>query len=190
MIRNTTVSEKPRVIDTVVMGFALDPILRWLYPAPHDYLSHGSTLIRLFGGRAVENNSAYHLADHTGAALWLPPGIPPDEDGIVKLCEENFEGSKLDEVFSMFEQMDSFHPDEPCWHLAFIAVDPLQQNKGYGTALLKHTLEVVDQNKKLAYLESTNEANLSLYRRHGFELIGTITAGSSHSLFPMIREPR
>jgi hypothetical protein len=39
-------------------------------------------------------------------------------------------------------------------------------------------------------LESTNEANLTLYQRHGFELVGNIQAGSSPSMFPMIREPR
>jgi len=44
--------------------------------------------------------------------------------------------------------------------------------------------------KKLAYLESTNPANLSLYQRHGFEFIGNIQAGTSPPLFPMIREPR
>ena len=86
--------------------------------------------------------------------------------------------------------MDDFHPDEPCWHLAFISVDPAQQNKGLGSALLEHTLRVIDQEKKLAYLESTNEANLTLYQRHGFELEGNIQAGNSLSLFPMIREPR
>lgn len=75
-------------------------------------------------------------------------------------------------------------------HLAFIAVDPAQQNKGFGSALLEHNLKVVDRDKKLAYLESTNEANLTLYQRHGFELVGNIQAGNSLSLFPMIREPR
>ena len=72
----------------------------------------------------------------------------------------------------------------------FRTVDPTQQNKGLGSVLLEHTLQVVDQDKKLAYLESTNEANLTLYQRHGFELTGNIQAGSPLSLFPMIREPR
>ena len=106
------------------------------------------------------------------------------------MFQDGFEGAQLDEIFSLFEQMDKYHPDEACWHLAFIAVDPAQQNKGYGSTLLKHTLGVVDNDKKLAYLESTNEANLSLYRRHGFELVGNIQAGNSPSLFPMIREPQ
>lgn len=86
--------------------------------------------------------------------------------------------------------MDSFRPDEPYWYLSIIAVDPAQQNKGRGSALMKHALETVDLDKKLAYLESTNEANLTFYQRHGFELIGEIQAGSSPPLYPMIRESR
>ena len=120
----------------------------------------------------------------------MPPHVHPDEEGLTKIFQDSLDGAQLDEIFSIFEQMDSFHPDEPCWHLAFIAVDPAQQNKGYGSALMEHALEPVDSDKKLAYLESTNEANLSLYQRHGFELIGNIQAGNSPSMFPMIREPR
>ena len=55
---------------------------------------------------------------------------------------------------------------------------------------MEHTLKAVDRDRKLAYLESTNEANLTLYKRHGFELVGKIQAGNSPSLFPMIREPK
>jgi ribosomal protein S18 acetylase RimI-like enzyme len=90
----------------------------------------------------------------------------------------------------MFEQMDKFHPDEPCYHLAFIAVDPAVYGKGYGTKMLKHTLALCDQDKKLACLESTNPANISIYKRHGFELIGSIEAEGAPSMFPMLRKPR
>ena len=190
MINTSTEAETSRVIDSIVLGFSADPILRWFFPEPQKYLINCPTLMQLFGGRAFEHNSAYHIENYTGAALWLPPNVHPDEEGLTKLFQASFDGAQLDEVSSLFEQMDNFHPDEPCWHLAFIAVDPAQQNKGYGSTLMKHTLEAVDNDKKLAYLESTNEANLSLYQRHGFELVGNIQAGNSPSLFPMVREPR
>ena len=182
--------ESSRAIDSIVLGFAADPILRWLYPEPQSYLTHSRTLMQLYGGGAFEHSTAYHIQNYAGAALWLPPDVHPDEEGINELVQGSFSGAQLDEILSMFEQMDGFHPDESCWHLAFISVDPTQQNKGLGSALLEHTLKVVDQGKKLAYLESTNEANLTLYQRHGFELVGNIQAGNSLSLFPMIREPR
>ena len=190
MINVSTAAENSRVIDSIMLGFSTDPILRWLFPEPHKYLANCPKIVQLFGGGAFEHSSAYHHQNYAGAALWLPPDVHPDEEKLTKLFQENLNGSQLEEIFSIFEQIDNFHPDEPCWHLAFIAVDPAQQNRGHGSALMKHTLEAVDLDKKLAYLESTNEANLTLYQRHGFELVGNIQAGNSPSLFPMIREPR
>jgi hypothetical protein len=41
-----------------------------------------------------------------------------------------------------------------------------------------------------AYLESSNPANVPLYERHGFRALGTIQAGSSPTIFPMLRAAR
>jgi len=190
MINISTDVENSRIIDSIVLGFSTDPVLRWLYPEPRKYLTNFPTVIQLFGGGAFDHRSAYHIQNYAGAALWLPPDVHPDEEGLTELFQDSFDGAKLDEIFSLYEQMDNFHPDESCWHLAFISVDPAQQNQGFGSALMEHTLKAVDHDKKLAYLESTNEANLTLYQRHGFELVGNIQAGSAPSMFPMIREPR
>ena len=108
----------------------------------------------------------------------------------MNLFEEKLDGQLLQDAFAMFEQMGEYHPEEPCWHLAFIAVDPAQTGNGYGSKMLEHTLKACDADKKLAYLESTNPANITLYQRHGFELVGEIQAGSSPVLYPMRREPR
>ena len=190
MIKISTKADKARVIDTIVLAFSADPILRWAFPEARQFLSTFPTVMQLFGGKAFEHESAYHIDGFAGAALWLPPEIHPDEEGLTTLFQDEMDGPMLEDISSLFEQMDEFHPDEPCWHLAFIAVDPAHQGNGYGSTLLEHTLRPCDKDKKLAYLESTNPANLSLYQRHGFEVIGNIQAGSSPPLFPMIREPR
>jgi ribosomal protein S18 acetylase RimI-like enzyme len=182
--------DNSRVIDSIVIGFSADPVFRWIYPEPHSYLKNSPTLIDLFGGNSFENDTAFHLNNYTGAALWLPPTAHPDEEGLAQLIKTSVPEDRLEEILSMFEQMDEHHPNEPCWHLTFIAVDPVMRNNGCGTTLLDHTLKIVDDDNKLAYLESTNEANLSLYKRHGFEIVGKIQAGNSHVLYPMVREPR
>jgi hypothetical protein len=55
---------------------------------------------------------------------------------------------------------------------------------------MKQALIPCDQDKKLAYLESTNPKNISLYEQYGFELLGTIQVGASPPIFPMLRKPR
>lgn len=108
----------------------------------------------------------------------MPPDAHPGGERLTDFFQSGFEGAQLGEILALFEQMDNFHPDEPCWHLTFVAVDPAQQNNGYGSALLEYALKIIDQDKNLAYLEFTNEANLTLYKRHGFELMGKIQAGN------------
>ena len=72
-----------------------------------------------------------------------------------------------------------------------MGVDPSQQGKGFGSAaVLQRVLIQCDRDSKLAYLESSNPKNVPLYQLHGFELFGTIQAGTSPSLFPMLRRPR
>lgn len=98
--------------------------------------------------------------------------------------------SLQEEVFSVFEQMDSFRPDEPHWFLPLLGVDPIHQRKGNGSALMQHAVEPCNRDKKLAYLESSNPGNISLYKRHGFEVLGEIQVGTSPVLTPMLRKPR
>ncbi len=54
---------------------------------------------------------------------------------------------------------------------------------------MSHALKIIDRDKRLAYLESTNAANLSLYKRFGFELLTEVKIGQSPGRFPMLRQP-
>ena len=86
--------------------------------------------------------------------------------------------------------MGNFHPSEDHWYLPFIALDPSKQSMGLGSLILKEALQVIDEQGKIAYLESSNPKNISLYLRHGFEVIGEIQVGSSPVVTPMIRNPQ
>lgn len=94
------------------------------------------------------------------------------------------------DVFAVFEQMGRYHPGEPHWYLPIMGIDPPKHSEGFGSALMQHALAQCDQDEKLAYLESSNPKNIAFYERHGFELLGTIQAGTSPSIFPMLRKPK
>ncbi|MFB2581403.1 GNAT family N-acetyltransferase [Herbiconiux sp. P15] len=65
-------------------------------------------------------------------------------------------------------------PAEPHWYLAQIGVTAEARGLGVGSALLRRRLDAIDLAAEAAYLESSNERNRALYRRHGFTSIGTI----------------
>jgi ribosomal protein S18 acetylase RimI-like enzyme len=68
--------------------------------------------------------------------------------------------------------MDKHHPmDRPHLYLWLLGVRPEAQGYGVGSRLLKAGLERVDAQGLPAFLETSTEENVALYRRHGFEVI-------------------
>ena len=180
----------PRAISVQMTAFSADPVMRWLWPEPREYLRHFPELVHGFGGGAFGHGAAHVTESFLGGTLWLPPGVTPDEVALARLATETIPEPARSEVLSILEQMSAAHPKEPHWHLAFIGVDPAHQGQGIGAALLRHTLALVDEQHLHAYLESSNPANISLYRRHGFEVIREIRVGGSPPVTPMMRAPR
>jgi ribosomal protein S18 acetylase RimI-like enzyme len=189
-IKTSTASDAERAVAVLVLAFSADPATRWAFPEPSQYLAYSPEFVRAFGGRAFELGTAYCAEDYSGAALWLPPGVQPDEDALGALFQRTVAEQHQGEIFAVLEQMGSYHPTEPHWYLPLIGVDPTRQGKGYGSALLKHALALCDRDGRPAYLESSNRANIPLYERHGFEVLGTIQAGSSPTFWPMVRKPK
>lgn len=190
IIKAVTPANADQAVGTIVLAFSADPIARWFYPDPHEYLLHLPGFVREFAGKAFEQCSAYYIDGYLGAALWLPPDVHPEETALAALLQRTIPEKNQQEIFAFIEQMDRSHPSEPHWYLPMIGVDPAQQGKGYGSALLKHALERCDDEGKLAYLEASSPKSIPLYQRHGFELVSTIEVGSSPPLFPMVRKPQ
>ena len=182
--------EEGAAIATIVLAFAADPMTRWTWPNPDQYLAAMPRMARAFGGRGFAHGGALATDGYTGVALWLPPGVEPDEAGLSAVMQSTVSPSRLQDGAGIFEQMAAYHPHEPHWYLPLIGVDPARQGKGHGDALIAYVLARCDRERVPAYLESTNPRNISLYRRHGFEPLGTIQVGSSPPLVPMLRKPR
>ncbi|MEW5977103.1 MAG: N-acetyltransferase [Acidobacteriota bacterium] len=184
-----TSAEEASAIDTVVLAFAADPVARWCWPDSHQYLTGMPPFTRAFGGGAFVHHAAYRTSNYAGIALWLPPGVHPEEQALGQVLEETVSEPIRDDLYRVFDEMARYHPNESHWYLPLIGVDPAHQCRGYGTALMAHALKQCDRDHLPAYLESTNPRNISLYRRHGFEALGTIQVGTSPPLVPMLRRP-
>lgn len=181
---------RSKAVETLMLGFAADPVARWFFPEAWQYVGAGRRFAEGFGGRAFEHGTAF-VADETKAvALWLPPGVEPDEAMMGGAIEEAMRPEKAADANAVLEAMAKYHPAEPHWYLPLMAADPMCFGQGLGSALLKHALTLVDRDRLPAYLESSNPRNLSLYERHGFEVVGKIQAGSSPTLTPMLRPAR
>lgn len=189
-VRAVSAADEAAAVDTIVLGFSSDPVTRWCWPDPHRYLTSMPVFVRAFAGKAFRRGGAYCTDDLTGAALWLPPGVHPDEQALGAILEGTLTSAVRADLLQMIEQLQSYHPREPHWFLPLIGVDPAHRGKGYGAALLSHALRVCDREHKAAYLESTNPRNMSLYERHGFRALGRVQVGTAPAFVPMLRAAR
>jgi ribosomal protein S18 acetylase RimI-like enzyme len=189
-IKMATEADETGLLDMLTLAFSADPMVRWSLPDPQQFLTNFPYIAKAFGGNAFTQGTAYFADRNAGAALWLPPGISPDEETMSGLIERSAPDAIKDDIFGVFQEMGEYHPTERHWYLPLIGVDPSQQGNGIGSALMKRALVDCDRDGTIAYLESSNPRNISLYKRHGFEVIGEIQVGSSPTMYPMLRKSR
>ena len=186
-VRPADGSIQASAINTIVLGFAADPMTRWVWPDSSEYLRRMPAFVKAFGGRAFEHGTADVVQGGRAAALWLPPGVEPDEAEMGKAMEGSLRPEIAEDIGAVLKGMAEHHPREPHWYLPLIAADPNWIGQGLGALLIKHALQRCDEQGVAAYLESSNPRNISLYERHGFKIIGRIQSGSSPVMTPMLR---
>jgi GNAT superfamily N-acetyltransferase len=189
-IRSATPGEMPRAVAAIVAAFLTDPLARFAWTSPHEHLRGMPLAAREFAGGSFEHGTAYVSTDFCGAALWLPPGVHPNGEALERALRDTATHAHLDDLLGTFEQMERWHPEEPHWYLPIIGVEPHAQGKGLGAELMRHAVSRCDRDGALAYLESSNPRNISLYQRHGFEVMGEIRVGKAPLVTPMLRRPR
>ena len=130
---------------------------------------------------------------HTDAELWSLIILfgPRMDSNLMHASPDDVRRAGLVGALRYLARMEKHHPRQPeHWYLAVLGTDPDHQGKGIGSALLQPVLERCDLEEVPAYLESSKEANIAFYARHGFELRDPIETEGGPTLYPMWREPR
>lgn len=144
----------------------------------------------------LRHSSAFTSPGANAGALWVPPGTPRlTVADMVRWAPSALRlfGRHLPRSLSALNTVDRVHPREPHWYLALLGTDPDHQGTGLGSAVLAPVLERCDADGVPAYLESSKEANLAFYARHGFVVTGRVDMGgdgNGPSMWTMWREPR
>ncbi|WOJ93354.1 GNAT family N-acetyltransferase [Congregibacter variabilis] len=189
-VTEVTESERSQVFASLAGAFFADPLMRWFFPDAQGFLNAATgDFYDAFGGGAIAEGTAFRTENCEGAALWYPPGTGPDEERLVEAMVSTVRPAIHEDCLGLMEGMARYHPQE-CWYLAVLGTDQAYQGRGLGAQLMKYALAKIDALGLPAYLESSNPLNMSLYKRHGFEEMGSIQSGSSPAIVPMLREAR
>jgi hypothetical protein len=109
----TSDAEVSQAIATLILAFSTDPVARWIYDVPHQYLRHIPLLFHALGKSSFESGTGQHTSDGLGVALWLPPGVHGDDGALEAVITESISGEKLGEVSAVFERTEQYRPTDP-----------------------------------------------------------------------------
>jgi len=185
-------------LGTALAGaFADDPVFGWLIPFDVD--KRDERLRTFFTSMARSylrrDKHAYLAGDGVAAALWSAPGswaLPPAEIARESRPAMQAFGRNLIRALRLQLQIEADHPKDPKhWYLAYVGVAPGHQGQGIGSVVLQEVLRQADATGTPAYLESSNERNLTLYERNGFRVTSSFPAlGKGPTIWRMWREPQ
>lgn len=155
---------------TLAAAFEDDPLWSWAFPG-----EGLADLWRLYVSSALRYSWVWVADDYAAASVWIPPGgveLTEAEEQALAPMLERLVGSRASEVLSLFERMESNHPEPPHYYLSLLGTHPGHRGKGLGMALLADNLARIDSERMPVYLESSNPENDVRYERLGFARAG------------------
>jgi ribosomal protein S18 acetylase RimI-like enzyme len=179
------------LLDTLTAAFESDPLCRWLYPDPATRPEALRANFELTLAHAHERGTIDTDPTGNAVALWTAPGIEllDDPAPFVELLDR-WAPMRRDAAIAGMARCAGFaRAQDHTLHV--LAVHPNHQSQGVAHRLVSPKLRQLDHDGVRAYLESSNEHNLSFYRRCGFALLGEVEVVDGGPVMrPMSREPR
>jgi GNAT superfamily N-acetyltransferase len=80
--------------------------------------------------------------------------------------------------------------DRPHWYVHLLGVRPEAQGKDLSRAVMRPVFDAADRDRVPVYLETMPEANVAIYQKLGFTLLGRSALPGGLPNWEMVREPR
>ena len=174
-IRQATRERSRELTDVLGRAFATDPLLMWPMK-PGSGPAEACRFFALFDGEVVDDGWLWEAGEAAGVALWVPPDggdryIEVDDSIMRVAMREEFSDDEGARYEAMWDWISEHMPEEPHWFLDHIGVDPDQQGRGIGGALVRLGLEWSRHDGVPAFLETANPVNVPLYEHFGFRVV-------------------
>jgi ribosomal protein S18 acetylase RimI-like enzyme len=185
----------PEAAAVLARAFQDDPAWCWVLRSPARRAKALPWLFRV-GFRLIEAEIWATAGPVLGCARWLPPGSPRVRTATAAQAAIGTP-LRLREATSRFlaygravDTIRHLAVPGPHWYLAGIGVEPTEQRRGIGGALLAPGIEAAERDGVPSALLTNAEANLPFYRAYGFEVVreGETPLGGPHA-WMMVRRP-
>ena len=179
--------------------FQHDPMMQFLVADTNRMLDRPVLFYRANIRMGHLYGEVHSLPAVEGIAVWLRPGKGDFtmgqflRSGLVTatLMMGPKTVTRMIKTATFFETFKKEAICQPHWLLLFLGIDPARQGQGLGGCLIEPMLERADAEGMPCYLDSTNERNLTFYKRHGFRVAAHAQVPyGGPEVWAMIREPR
>ncbi|MDG4767679.1 GNAT family N-acetyltransferase [Solwaraspora sp. WMMD406] len=191
-VRNATHDDIAQAATLLTEAFLIAPVSQWLVTDIDARVTTFRTLFTIELEHALDTGGLVHIAGPiAGVAIWHRRQQPVTVDQVTVHQRRMLiaAGAWQHRVAALDTLLGQHHPNEAHHYLGYLAVTPWLQNRGIGTALLRHHHRVLDQESVPAYLEATTPRNRELYLRHGYQPRGPVRLPDGPPLWPMWRTP-
>ncbi|WP_433794499.1 GNAT family N-acetyltransferase [Actinoplanes sp. CA-252034] len=159
-------ADRERIVGSLVAAFSGDPVLRFLFPDDVDYPGQAAAFFgRLFDKRV--GKGTIWTIDGVSTAIWEPPAGGDEPAG-----ELDVPADALARVRAYEEALHGALPAGPFWYLGVLGTHPAVAGRRWGRAVMAAGLRRAAADGLPAVLETSNPANVELYRRAGWEVVG------------------
>jgi ribosomal protein S18 acetylase RimI-like enzyme len=193
--RIAAAQQRHRASRVLARAFFDDPVLRYVQPADARRLGWSRRFFDVTVRLGQRHGRVLEAEAGAGAAVWLPPGHTSSlltylRAGLLGLAVHTPAAVQRRGLRFLSFADDLRHRcvRGPHGHLPYLGVEPERQGHGIGTTLLQAVLAWADDDGLPCYVETSTERAATLYRRHGFEVVGEgdVEADGPH-LWGMVR---
>ena len=167
------------VVSILVGAFYDDPTWSLAFRDPSRRAEQHRRLWGMFVDGAMRFPWVWLTQGNTATSVWIPPNeteFSQEQEVALEATIAEMLGEKASRVLHLLKELDLAHPrGVPHFFLTLLATSTEHRGHGYGLRLLSENLRQIDQTGMPSYLEATNPANVPLYMRHGFEVLGSFT---------------
>jgi ribosomal protein S18 acetylase RimI-like enzyme len=190
-----TPADVPTATHTLAAAFADYPLIRAVAPTNRERAS--AAFCGMLVRHAVADGTADATADRAAVACWLPPGRAAPSPlallrcGVLPLIWElGLSGALLlERLGRQFEHQRRRHVPGPHWYLMLLGVAPAARGRGLARAVLRPGFDAADRDRLPCYLETEDAANVPVYTRLGFALVGRRRVAGGLWNWEMTRAP-
>lgn len=193
--RKATTADVELLAGVIARAFEGDPVFEFIFPDSNHLERYKRFMAYEMRSHYMALGESYTTVEGVkGAALWAPPN-KWKQSGLQTLRSVptflRTMSQNLPRVMRAMPAIEGAHPPGEHYYLSTLATDPVAQGTGVGSAVMAPVLAKCDEQGIGAYLESSKEANIPFYNRHGFEVTRELKLPQGGpSLWLMWREPR